>query len=135
MAGFNAATAVEAMDYDFTAFGGRKGAIPEPSTGQVKEFFKALQAIAAEVRPMMDKAAKANKGELDEADIAELMSMMDDDLVEKQQDKIIDAVAELCGGSPSRDEIAKLPYRVLGAFNAWIGREIRPEGQRPATKR
>lgn len=135
MTGFNAATAVEAMDYDFTAFGGSKGIIPEPSTKAVKQFFDALQAIAAEVRPLMEKAQAAEKGELSNEDISELMAAMDDDLVEKQQDRIIDAVADLCGGFPPRDEIANLPYRVLGAFNAWIGAQIRPEARRPVTTR
>lgn len=133
MAGFDAGKAVEPLDYDLTAFGGSKGRIPEPSTGAVSEFFQELRVMAVEVKNLM--GGKTPDGEdLSDSDAAEIMAQMSDTMVQDMQDRIYKAIDGLCGGTPPIEEIQALPYRVLGAFNAWLGAQLRPEAQRPATR-
>lgn len=130
MAKFNAATAVEALEYDFTAYSGGSGIIPEPTTGEVQTFFNTIRDLAQEVRNRMQTATSA---EVTDADAAELMSEMTDDMVQEYQDRIINAVATLTKGQPNAEDIGKLPYRVLSAFTAWLAGALRPEQQGPAT--
>lgn len=134
MGKFNAAQAVESLEYDFTAFGGPAGTIPEPSNKQVKTFFNTVRAISQGLR--LDDVARA--GELDEAaqkDLAEFLAGLTDEQLEEREDDIAQAVHDLCSGTPSAEEYKNLPYRVQGAFGAWLAGELRPEPPRPATKR
>lgn len=124
--GFDAAEAVAPLDYDFRPFSNVHGVIPEPSTGDVEGFFQALRGMAAEVRELMGNAQQMQDGELNDEDAAETISKMDDNMVAKFQDRLIDAIAGLTNGTPSKEEIGALPYRVLGAFSAWLGGELRP---------
>jgi hypothetical protein len=143
--GFKAADAVKALDYDFRPFVDAHGVIPEPSTDRVERFFKDLRQMANEVRSLMGVAEKVQDGEISDQDAADVVASMDDSTIANMQEHLIDAVAGLCGGdrddegnwikdgTPTREQIAELPYRVLATFNAWIGGELRPEQPKPAT--
>lgn len=134
--GFDAGKAVEPLDYDFTAFGGGKGTTPEPSTDDVSLFFKSISAIANEVRGMMAEVKGLSEAEeVTEADAAEVLSQMPDDIVGNYQGQMIAAIAGLTHDQPTQENIEKLPYRVLGAYTAWLAGQLRPEQQRPATRR
>jgi hypothetical protein len=133
--GFDAGKAVEPLDFDFTAFGGPEGVIPEPSTGQVDDFFDELKSLAHEAKGMLAMADKKKTGEMSEQDAVEFLSTLDDDMVQKFRDRMINALDKLCGGTPSRTDIEALPYRVLNAFNAWLGGALRPEAPKAVTIR
>jgi hypothetical protein len=131
--GFKAQDAVKPLDFDFRPFVEAHGVIPEPTTERVEQFFKDLRTMAAEVRSLMGVAEQVQEGEISDQDAADVVASMDDSTIQNMQDHLIDAVAGLCGGTPTREQIAALPYRVLATFNAWIGGELRPEQPKPAT--
>jgi len=162
MAKFNAATAVESLDYDFTAYGGGEGVVPEPSTGAVNTFFNNMKILAKEVTALSELAKEVDVEGMTDEDLAKHMASIDEAQAgaEHYQRKTIENLAELCGGvrefeeihtesaeepvtkietvvggSPSVDDLSKLPYRVLQAFSQWLMGEIRPKKTTPGTKR
>lgn len=134
MAGFDAGAAVEKLSYDFTAFGGGKGDIPEPSPEQVASFWAEL--IGALTRHAGHKAVVAKDGESEEARDERLRQ----EVIEGKHRSIEtiarrrELVSELCSGTPSVDDLCKLPARVLAAFEAYIQEALSPEASSTATK-
>jgi mRNA-degrading endonuclease YafQ of YafQ-DinJ toxin-antitoxin module len=128
MAGFDAATAVEPMDYDFTAFGGSKGIVPEPSTKDMKDFqrdFTKVMRKGQQLEVSDDEALK--------------MSEKDFDALQKKVEavglELDELIGRLCKNSPSAEEVAKLPFRVKTAFSKWLMEQFAPEGGTSGTKR
>lgn len=158
MAKFNAGTAVESLDWDFTAFGGGEGTISEPTTGAVNAFTKNVKGMLKEVKALQKSAQGLDDmidiEEMDEAELAEKMGKVDEasEGAELFQRKTLEHLAELCGakrevvsepgeeyrdrlvgGSPSLEQLEKLPYRHLQAFSQWLMGEIRPKKTTPGT--
>lgn len=157
MAKFDAGLAVEALEYDFSAYGGRKGTIPEPSTVKVNQFFDDMREFLKEARALAGNQDEDDGPELEELSEEEVAGALDD-MDEKiasaagYQAKTVEAVAVLCGaerlsnpkweedndepeyvvegGAPSLDDLNTLPYRVLAAFNKWLIQEITPKSDR-----
>lgn len=156
MGKFDAATAVEDLEYDFTKYGAGSGTIVEPSSGQVNGFFRGLRDIISEIRGLQTLA-----GDLDEdtspEELAEKMGQVEEasEGASRLQQRTMELIAEMCGatwqevpdpdpgdlaegdkpptikalvgGEPSFDQLEKLPFRVLQAFNQWLMGEIAPK--------
>lgn len=104
MSGFDAGSAVSALDWDFTKYAGKsaKGTIAEPSTADIKSF---LSAVGDSVILSGD---------------ADKLKEMSGEEVEAENERFFSAVVELCGGKPTRAQIDKLPHRVKRAFAGWV---------------
>lgn len=130
MAKFDAATAVEPMEYDFTKYAGdqAKGEIPEPTTGAVSEFFTGMRFLIRDVQGKQPDEVNLEE-DMDVEEMAETLENMDDAMAEAAefQAKSVALLAILCGGAPSAEDLGKLPIRVLRAFTKWIVREINPK--------
>lgn len=152
MAKFDAGTAVERLEYDFTAYGGGAGNIHEPTTKDVNRFFKQMKGLMKDVNRLRSSAEAMEDVELENMDddaLAEKMASIDkaEEGASEFQGKTIEYLAELCGakrdeetgevtgGEPSIDDLRLLPYRVLQAFSAWLMEEIKPKRTTPGTKR
>lgn len=131
MGKFDAGTAVEAMEYDFTKYGGGAGIIPEPSGDVLDEF---MQALAASMSTVQDVT---NLGEIDttdgEAVAAALAAIKDQDTIKQVDDELTELVARLTQGQPSADDIATLPFRVKQAFIGWLVGQLNPQAEAPAS--
>ncbi len=135
--GFNAGEVLEPLDYDFSAFGGPVGVIPEPSSGAVKDYFRAMKNLAKEARKFKDIEAKlGNIDDVSDEELAERMATIDeaeegaDELQRAQKE----ALAALCSNTPSFDELDRLPFRIFTAFNKWLVGEINPKTAAPGSK-
>lgn len=130
MAGFDAGTAVEPMDYDFTTVpsGKGKGTVPEPSTEEMKDFQREFAQI------MRD----GNKLDLND-EAALKMTDAQFKKFQKEADEIgvrLDvAIAKLCKNQPSEEEVATLPFRVKTAFSKWLMDQFSPEGAAAGTSK
>lgn len=131
MAKFNAGTAVESMDYDFTDFGGSTGTIPEPTSTLVDGFFSRVKALAQEVRSNLG----GNVEDLSETEAADALASMDGLGMEDYERNLAEAISDLCQSKPSVEELMLLPFRVRAAFMQWLIGQLRPEAPRPATMR
>lgn len=130
MAGFDAGTSVEAMDYDFTTTKGGvgKGTVPEPSTADMKKFQRDFSDI--------QRRAMAIEG--DANDVAE-MSAEDfealQDTMESLGEEMDVCIAKLCKDSPSVDDVASLPFRMKTAFAKWLMEQFNPNAETSGTKK
>ncbi len=123
MAGFKAREVVSGLDYDFggitandddtqKVLDSARGVIPEPSTLQVRRMNsrqKDLLELPADatVQDTLDALATKTEEELLEID--------------EQQ---LDIIADITSGSPSREELAALPWRHRQAFYGWLLGEL-----------
>jgi hypothetical protein len=159
MAKFNAATAVDTLDWDFSAFNGGEGTISEPTTGDVNRFFKNMKKMMKDVKALQNSVRGLEEFSVDEEmsdeQVTEQMSRIDEAELgaEQFQQRTIECLAELCGakwvtsaqemdekapprlvgGSPSLEQLQVLPYRHLQAFSTWLMGEIRPKKTTPGT--
>lgn len=127
MAGFDAATAVEPMDYDFSAYGGGKGIVPEPSTKEMQDFQRKFAGVM-------------RKGQALEMDDEAAMALTDKEFDKLQKDaekignELDELISGLCKGQPPQEEVAMLPFRVKTAFSKWLMEQFSPEGATSGTK-
>jgi len=103
------------------------GTIPDPSEARVRAFNLAVDQLRREASEETDRLLKDHA---DDPDLAEQA----DAIAERLHEKELDLVAELCAGTPTREQIADLPHRVRTAFMEWLGEELRNPTKLPATR-
>lgn len=131
MPSFDAGAVVEPLAWDFTAFKAGKGVIPEPSDERIAAFMKAMMAVAQQ-EGTAELKALADAGDDEEKMLAAIAALPED--VMSGSKAMIAPYAGLCGGSPTKEQIAKLPPRVRFAFFTWLAGELRPEASSAASK-
>lgn len=131
MPSFDAGAVVEPLAWDFTAFKAGKGVVPEPSDDLIAVFARGMMA-AAQQEGTAELAALAEAGDDQEKALAAIAAMPEDVLSGAKA--MIPHYAALCSGSPSAEQLAKLPPRVRYAFFAWLAGELRPEASAGAGK-
>lgn len=123
MPGFNAAESLDDYAYDFTTVGGPKGQIPMPSAQEVIKFRDQIYAGEAAVTGIEidsitseDKALEYDKklGLLNSAEREQIFASG------------LEAVIELCKGSPTREQIEALPMPVQVRFVNYVRGLLRP---------
>lgn len=132
MTSFDAATAVEQMEYDFSKYvPDAKGVIPEPSTDQMESYFDGAKAIARKVKGIQSKTKgvqeQADAGDISDEEMEEILGAMDSVSVKAVQQDMADLIGALCSDTPSAETLMQLPYRVLQAFFGWMQGNLRPE--------
>lgn len=124
MPGFDAGTVVEPLDWDFTAFGAGKGTVPEPSDARLGKFIRDVMAAqtaeTTALAPLTDAAGDPEK-------VLAAIAKLPEDALIGGAEAMIKPYAELCDGSPTEAQMAKLPPRVRVAFFGWLAGELRPE--------
>ena len=129
---FDAGSIGGPIEYDFTAWGGSAGVVPEPSRRAVKKFMDDIQRGFKEI-------GLRDKDDPDTTTPDEVVDTMnnieDDEVFQRTADMLTKAVAEVCDGSPSFDDLANLHYRpFMGFFGYLIGELMNPEVSRSDTK-
>lgn len=130
MTKFNAATAVEPMEYDFTEYiEGAVGIIPEPSEAQVQTYFKTVSGLATEFTDLRKRMSSISEDDdeidTENPDVAALMEEVKNLDMTAVLGQITEAVAALCSNEPSVEVINRLPFRVRQAFAKWVGQQFR----------
>lgn len=135
MGKFNAATAVEPMEFDFTAFGGGAGIIPEPSQGALETFFDDMANVQKEFSPALSKMKDLDTANLSDEEKMQAIESVDiKGQLAALNRAIGDAIERLTGGAVTSNDVAALPFRVQQAFVDWITSELRPEKKAPGTR-
>lgn len=111
---FVARDSVEALDYDLTPYGGT-GTIPEPTDEQQQAMFDRMRSMVVEMGLVPGQSRE---------EIAVALSAAPEDLLARAKDTMLDALGEVCGDSPSREHLAKLPPRMRAAFLGWLTGEL-----------
>jgi hypothetical protein len=129
--GFDASSAVVALDYDFSEYvEDAKGTIPEPTSDGFQRYFARLQEAVTGLG-LADLGDDPGPEQIGRA-----LAALGDDAFAKISETMLDATAELCQGSPTRDQIEALPYRIRQAFFGWLqGQLADPTQFNAATRR
>lgn len=130
MAGFNAATVVEPLDYTFEPFvPGCKGTIEEPGDEQIAGFMNAMKELFAEGSQQgLEELGRDSSGTPDTAAMVEALDALSPTETVAMMKKMNAIFSDLCSGHPTAAQIGKLPLRRRSAFFAWLQSEvIRPE--------
>lgn len=123
MSGFKASERISSLSYDFRGItvadddaqellDGARGVTPEPSPRQVRHMQarqREVLGLSPDTTPEEANKVMAGKDEAEWNDI-------DDD--------VLDMIAELTNGSPSREELAVLPFRVQQSYYGWLLGEL-----------
>ncbi|MFI6986024.1 hypothetical protein ACIBSV_46730 [Embleya sp. NPDC050154] len=122
MSSFDATSVVKPLRWKFDK--DTHGIVPEPSQEAVQEFFEALQAAARKA-----KVIGADDVITSARDAEEALASIGDDIQAAREinDELEDALVKLCGGSPDRETLKTVPYRVRTKFSQWLMKELRPE--------
>jgi hypothetical protein len=119
------------LEYDFSKWGGPSGTVPEPPQHAVRGLMKRISRV------FKDSGLRKEDEEdnITPGEVAETMDRVEDDeMFEKLNIELLDALAMVCGGSPSKEELEKLPYRpFMGFFGYLIGNLTNPEGSTSGT--
>jgi hypothetical protein len=104
------------LRYDFKAFGGVQGIIPDPSDEQIENFMRGMRDAAKEFGQDDDL-------DVDSLTAEELQELMEDDSnlrIKDAQDRMCELISELCSGSPNKEQLLALPLRVRQGFTRWL---------------
>lgn len=118
------------LRYDFTAFGGVTGIIPDPSDQQIEEFIDTQRSFMEEV------GLDPDSDEIDNEALGEMLENDEDGKfnIAEMQRKMVEAVAKLCSDSPSTEAMSALPFRVRQAFLLWVQNQfLNPEASAVGT--
>lgn len=146
--GFKAAEAVEALDWDFTKYGGGSGTSPEPSTADIHQYQRSLRSLVGALQRLQTAEIFADSDELTGDELKEQMRQwrglsLDEAMAridQEQQDalvklgeagdpttldnKICELVARTLGQCPNQTQIQTLPHRVRFAYYGWVTEEL-----------
>lgn len=128
---FDASKDADPLEYDFNPYADAKGAVPEPSDGQVAAFYEGL---SKQFTRALGEDRTAGLDPTDPLSVAELFQSLDADDHEKLYTSLLDLHAEVCSEQPTRAELEKLPFRIRRMFYGAVQGWLRPEGWKPATK-
>ncbi len=131
MPAFDSGTVVEPLEWDFTAYNGGKGVVPEPSEKRLDKFITDLAISQAKNAAQMAGVEAA--GSDPEALLAAIAALPDGSLPSVLS-VLTKPYADLCGGSPSAAQLGKLPPRVRLAFFTWLAGELNPEASGAASR-
>jgi hypothetical protein len=129
MGKFNAATAVEAMEYDFSAYNGPQGVIPEPSQGQIEEFFGHVKDISLLVGKLQGEAEQlAKREDATQEEIDKFIEELPEDRIKELQSQFAVWVYDVSSKTLAVDMLQGLPGRIFSAFFRWLSVELSPKG-------
>lgn len=131
MAKFNAATAVDAMEYDFTAYDGGQGIIPEPSKQTLDAFLDSMRKAGSKVKKMTKDLDTEG---LSATDLLEIPMEVEEE-VSLLEESLYESLVGVTSGVIPIEDFKRLPYRVLMAFMIWLMKELSPESVGTVTKR
>jgi hypothetical protein len=128
MPGFVAEGVVERLDYDFRPYVNASGTIPEPTDKRIELFLKGIKQLYTDAKA----ATPAIEADASPAGLINALDMLDPEATVKVMTGMSEVYAELCGGTPTVDEINQLPMRVRTVFFAWLqGEVMAPEAVTP----
>lgn len=125
MAGFNAETVVEPLDYDFRTKDNpdaRHGTIREPSDRQIADYMAGIKQLVRDFQGKLPESLVA--GDADAASLTDATEDLDPEIVMELNGALATLLAALCSDEPSREDILRLPPRIRAHFYAWLQREV-----------
>lgn len=125
MAGFNAGTVVEALDYDFRTKADPDaihGTVREPTDRQIAEYMAGIKKLVRDYQGKLPEGLVT--GTADAASLTDAAEDLDPEVVIGLHGDVATLFAALCSNEPSREDILRLAPRIRAHFYGWLQREV-----------
>lgn len=123
--GFDAG-GIKPLDYNLRPYVEASGTVPEPTRKRQADFTRRMTKLAnVQGMPEIEGLSPEDQQKAIRENPALIDTMLDRG--DEAEDEIRSAVADLCAGSPTKEQIDELPPRVFLAFSQWIQGEMLPE--------
>ncbi len=122
MAGFDAASVVEPLEYTLRPHVDKAGIIREPTDRQIADYLAGIKKLMKDFRGKLPDAMVA--GSTDIAAILDAVDDLDAEVALKLNEQVAEVSSGLCSGDPTKDDILALPPRIRAMFLAWLQREV-----------
>lgn len=126
MAKFDAGTAVEPMEVDFSKYDGPVGAIPEPDGDQVETFFDRLKEMRKKRGGLIEEGERLQETNDQEA-ISKFLDEFPEDELKSESKEVYKWVEDLTSGYLQAVMLERVPPRVWGKFLRWLSGELSPK--------
>lgn len=126
MAGFNAETVVEPLEYDFRTREnpkGRHGIVREPTDRLIAEYLSGVKELAKKLKGDLPAAITAG-GDIDVGLMLQSIDDLDPEVVVDFHANMAGLFSKLCSGEPTKEDILAVPIRIRVMFYAWLQREV-----------
>lgn len=132
MAGFDAASVVEPLNYTLRPHVDKAGTIREPNDRQIADYLGGYQRLVKQYRGQLPDEFVAG-GTPDVGALLDAATDLDTEIVINLNADVAGLVAALCSNDPSKDDILGLPPRIRAMFCGWVQKEVMsPEAATPA---
>lgn len=128
MAKFDAGTAVDPMEVDFSAFGGPVGTIPEPDGPQVEKFMDRIKEYRRKRSALIREGEKAEQDGDEEAMEKWVESIPEAELKAEAKEMFV-WVNEATSNYLTVELLEKLSPRIWSAFFRWFVGELNPKAK------
>lgn len=120
MAGFDAGSVVEKLEWNFRPYVNAKGVIDEPTDAQISTFFASMKAMTEGLKGQLPEGVDTD----DPGELIAALDELDAGLVVTINQELAGIYTVLCSGSPTREQLLGLPMRVRAIFYNWLQREV-----------
>lgn len=120
MAAFNAATVVEALDWDFRPYVKAHGTVDEPTDAQINAFLDATKALMGSITGRLPE-------DIDTGNPVAVLAAVDDldvAVVNDFHQQLAMTFSALCSGTPTPEMLLGLPMRIRNIFYGWLRQEV-----------
>lgn len=123
MAGFDAGTVVEPLDYTFEPYvPGCKGSVKEPDDKQIAGYMAGTRQMISDFRGRLPDEVLGGGGGI--TAVLDAVETLDVGVLTDFTEAMAEVAAALCSGRPSKEDILGLPPRRRAHFYAWLQREV-----------
>jgi hypothetical protein len=126
MAKFDAGTAVDPMEVDFSKYDGPVGAIPEPDGDQVEAFFDRLKEMRKKRGGLIEQGERLQEAGDQEA-ISKFLDEFPEDELKSESKEAFKWVEDLTSGYLQAVMLERVPPRVWAKFLRWLAGELSPK--------
>lgn len=130
MTKFDAANAVEPLEFDFKPYADVAGTVSEPTDDQVAEFYGTL---GRQLENALGEERMKDVDVTDPTDVGRVFMSLTTEDHRTMYEQLLDLHAGVCGDQPSREDVAALPFRLRRAWYGMVQGWLRPEASTPAT--
>lgn len=123
MAGFDAGSVVDPLDYTFKPDVDVEGVIKEPSDKQIAEYMTNVKNLVKDLKGKLPDALLTG-GDIDITQLFAAADDLDPGVVVDFHTQMAGLFAKLCSGEPSKASILALPIRKRVMFYGWLQREV-----------
>lgn len=130
MPAFDAGSVVEPLTWNFASLkdpGGKpyvdkSGVVREPTDRQLADYLAGIKKLLKDFRGKLPDDLMS--GTASPAELTSAVDDLDPETVTEFHAALAGVVAELCSGSPSTEDLLKLPIRIRSVFYTWLQQEV-----------